>query len=257
MHRLQGDLAVAEAAYRGASQCGRDPQPGLALLWLGQGRGDAAAAAIRRAVRATTSPFRRTHLLPAYSEIMLATGDVDEARAASRELDQLAASFGTDLLTATAAHVRGAVELAAGDAQAALGSLRRAGPMWRAIGAPHDAARVRVLIGLACQALGDDEGGRLELDSARAELARLGAAPDLARLDAMARRAPPGRPHGLTPRELEVLRLVAAGKTNRAIAAELRLSEKTVDRHVSNIFVKLDVPSRAAATAFAYQHKLI
>ncbi len=147
--------------------------------------------------------------------------------------------------------------MAEGDAQAALGSLRRAFEAWRQVEAPYEAARVRVLMGMACRAFGDDEGAGLELDGARAVFEQLGAAPDLARIDSFTKGAPSGHPHGLTPRELQVLRLVATGKTNKAIAAELFLSEKTVDRHVSNIFNKLDVPSRAAATAYAYEHKLI
>jgi DNA-binding CsgD family transcriptional regulator len=156
-----------------------------------------------------------------------------------------------------AAQARGAVELAEGNAQAALGSLRRAWQVWEQVEAPHLAAQLRVLIGLACRSLGDEDGSRLELDAARAVFEELEAAPDLARLDALMAGASPGRAHGLTRRELEVLRLVAAGKTNKAIAASLFLSEKTVDRHVSNIFTKLDVPSRAAATAYAYEHKLV
>ena len=188
---------------------------------------------------------------------MLAADDIQEARGACRELEEIAESFDTGVLGAMAAHARGAVELAEGDAHAALGSLRRAFEVWQQIEAPYEAARVRVLVGLACRALGDDDGGGLELDAARAVFEQLGAAPDLARIDALTRGAPSGHPHGLTPRELQVLRLVAAGKTNKAIAAELFLSEKTIDRHVSNIFTKLDVPSRAAATAYAYEHKLI
>ena len=236
---------------------GWEPQPGLALLRMAQGRTDAAAAAIRRVVSATTDRLQRTRLLPAYVEIMLAAGDIQEARSACRELEEIAESFDTDVLGAMAAHARGAVELAEGDAQAALGSLRRAFEVWQQVEAPYVAARVRVLMGLACRALGDDEGAGLELDAARAVFEQLGAAPDLARLDSLATRRTVGHPHGLTPRELQVLRLVAAGKTNKAIAAELFLSERTVDRHVSNIFTKLDVPSRAAATAYAYEHKLL
>ncbi len=182
---------------------------------------------------------------------------IDAARGACRELATIAESFGTECLGAMAAHARGAVELAEGDARAALGSLRRAFEAWQQVKAPYEAARVRVLVGMACRAFGDDEGAGLELDAARAVFEQLGAAPDLARLDSLTKGAPSGHPHGLTPRQLQVLRLVAAGKTNKAIAAELVLSEKTVDRHVSNIFNKLDVPSRAAATAYAYEHKLI
>ncbi len=258
VHRLRGEHAAAEEAYRSASRWGSDPQPGLALLRMAQGRTGASAAAIRRTVSATTGRLQRTRLLPAYVEIMLTVGDVQEARAACRELEETAEGFDAGVLGAMAAHARGAVELAEGDARAALGSLRRAWQVWQQVGAPYVAARVRVLVGLACRALGDDDGARLELDAARAVFEELGAAPDLARIDSLTRDAPPGRrPHGLTPRELQVLRLVAAGKTNKAIAAELFLSERTVDRHVSNIFTKLDVPSRAAATAYAYEHRLV
>jgi DNA-binding CsgD family transcriptional regulator len=226
-------------------------------LRVAQGRTDAAAAAIRSALSATTDRFQRTRLLPAYIEIMLAAGDVEEARGACRELEETAGSIDTEVLGAMIAQACGAVDLAEGDARAALGSLRRAFEVWQRIEAPYLVARVRMLAGLACRALGDEEGARLEMDAARALFERLGATPDLAQIDALSRDAPPGQRHGLTPRELQVLRLVAAGKTNKAIAAELCLSEKTVDRHVSNILTKLDVPSRAAATAFAYQHKLI
>ena len=236
---------------------GYDPHPGLALLRLTKGRADAAASAIRRALSATTDPLQRTRLLPAYVEIMVSAGDFEDARSACRELASIARSFETGALGAMAAHARGAVELAEGDAQAALGSLRHAFEAWQQVGAPYEATRVRVLVALACREFGDDEGARLELEAARAVFERLGAAPDLARIDSLAKGTSPGHPHGLTPRELQVLLLVAAGKTNKAIAAELFLSEKTVDRHVSNIFNKLDVPSRAAATAYAYKHKLI
>ena len=257
VHRLRGKFSAAEEAYRHASQQGDEPQPGLALLRMAQGRTDAAAAAIRRVVSATTDRLQRTRLLPAQVEIMLTAGDIEDARDACRELATIAESFDTDVLGAMAAHARGAVELVEGDARAALGSLRRAFEAWRLAEVPYEAARVRVLAGLACRALGDDEGAELELSAASAVFQRLGAAPDLARIAALTKGAASGHPHGLTPRELQVLRLVAAGKTNKAIAAELFLSEKTVDRHVSNFFNKLDVPSRAAATAYAYEHKLI
>jgi DNA-binding CsgD family transcriptional regulator len=257
VHRLRGEFAVAADSYRSASQLGWEPQPGLALLRLAQGRTDAAATAIRRVVSATKDRLQRTRLLPAYIEIMLAVGDIPEARGACRELEEIAKSFDTDVLGAMAAHARGAVELAEDDAQAALGSLRRAWQVWQQIEAPYMAARVRVLMGLTCRALGDDEGAGLELDAARAVFEQLGAAPDLARIDSLTQGAEAGHRGGLTPRELQVLRLVSAGKTNKAIAVELSLSEKTVDRHLSNILTKLNVPSRAAATSYAYKHKLI
>ncbi|MGH8543805.1 MAG: helix-turn-helix transcriptional regulator [Gammaproteobacteria bacterium] len=257
VHRLRGEFAAAEEAYRSASQWGWDPQPGLALLRLVQERTDAAAAAIRRVVSATTHRLQRSRLLPAYVEIMLAVGDIEEARGASSELEEIAESFGADVLNAMAAHARGAVKLAEGDAQMAFVLLRRAWRTWRQVEAPYMAARVRVLLALACRALGDNDGGELELDAAKAVFEGLGAGPDLARTHALAQGASTDHHHGLTPRELQVLRLVAAGKTNKAIATELFLSDRTIDRHVSNIFTKLDVPSRAAATAYAYAHKLI
>jgi DNA-binding CsgD family transcriptional regulator len=257
VHRLKGEFAAAEEAYRSASHLGLEPQPGLALLRLVQGRTDAAAAAVRRTASATTDRLKRMSLLPAYVEIILAAGDVQDARNACRELEEIAQSFDTGVPGAIAAQARGAVELAEGDSQAALGSLRHAFEVWQRIEAPYAAARVRVLIGLACRALGDEDGAGLEIDAARSVFERLGATPDLARIDSLLKGAPCGHAHRLTPRELQVLRLVATGETNKAIASKLSLSEKTIDRHVSNIFAKLDVPSRTAAAAFAYQHKLI
>lgn len=257
VQRLQGEFAAAEEAYRNASRFGLEPQPGLALLRLAQGRAEAAAAAIRRAAGATADPLKRMSLLPGYTEIVLAAGDVQDARNACRELEEIARSFDTGVPGAIAAQARGSVELAEGDARAALVSLRRAFEVWQRIEAPYAIARVRVLIGLACRALGDEDSAGLEIDAARAVFERLGATPDLARIDSLLKRCPCGHAHRLTPRELQVLRLVAAGATNKAIAGKLSLSGKTIDRHVSNIFAKLDVPSRTAATAFAYRHKLI
>ena len=262
VHRLRGEFDEAEAAYRSASRFGVEPQPGLALLRLAQGDRDAAVSAIRRMIAATGDPLPRTRFLPAYVEIMLAAGDLDEARSASRELDDTAARFDTSVLRAIVGHARGAVELAAGNASAALDPARRAFQIWQQLGAPYLAARLRVLLAQACVALGDVEGARLELESAREVFEQLGARPDLVAVDAIEAGLTPDQArstpqHGLTERELQVLRLVASGKTNKSIARELALSEKTVDRHVSNIFMKLDVPSRAAATAFAYEHRLI
>jgi ATP/maltotriose-dependent transcriptional regulator MalT len=257
LHRLRGELEAADEAYRTASRLGREPQPGLALLRLAQGRTDAASAAIRRLVSATTDPLQRAKLLPAHVEIMLAVGDLDEARSACRALEEIAATFDTEVLRALAAQARGAVEVAERDAQAALGALRRAFELWQRVEAPYEAARVRVLMALACRSLGDDEAGDLELGAARAVFERLGAAQDVARVDSLRNRSTSTHRPPLTRRELQVLRLVAAGKTNKAIAAELFLSERTIDRHVSNIFRKLNVPSRAAATAHAYDRNLL
>jgi DNA-binding CsgD family transcriptional regulator len=254
--RVVGDFTAAEDAYRQASRWGLEPQPGLALLRLAQGRTDAAEAAIRRVVAETSETLGRAKLLPAQVEIMLAVGDVPAARHAADELTGIAERYATPALRAMAGHAHGAVLLAEGDAGAAVVALRGAWRTWRELEAPYEAARVRVLVGLGCRAMGDEEAAAMELDAACGVLAQLGAAPDLARL-ATLDRSDAAEGHGLTARELQVLRLVAAGNTNHAIATELVLAEKTVDRHVSNIYTKLGVSSRAAATAYAYQHRLL
>jgi DNA-binding NarL/FixJ family response regulator len=253
VHRLRGEFADAEEAYRQASQWGWEPQPGLALMRVAQGQAATAAAAMRRVMCATKGRTQRARLLPAYIEVMLAIEALDEARNACRELEEIAQRFGSSVLEAMAAQARGAISLTQGDAAAALGSLRAAWRGWQEAQAPYPAARVRLLIARACRVLGDEDGAKLELAAARAAFQQLGAAPDVAHIESFGE----ARFHGLTPRELQVLRLVATGKTNKAIAGELSLSEKTVDRHLSNIFAKLDVPSRAAATAYAYQHRLM
>jgi DNA-binding NarL/FixJ family response regulator len=254
--RLQGALAAAEDAYREASRLGCEPQPGLALLRLAQGQGDTAAAAIRRAAAETTDRLGRPRLLPAVVEIMLAGGNVDEARTACDELEQIAAANETVALAAMAAEARGAVELADGDPRAALVLLRRAWQAWEDFDTPYEAARVRVLLALACRALGDEDSAALELQAAREAFAELGAGPDLARAESLLP-VVSARTHGLTPRELEVLRLVAAGNSNREIASELVISEHTVARHLQNIYAKLGVASRTAASAFAFEHGLV
>jgi DNA-binding CsgD family transcriptional regulator len=251
--RLQGEFAAAEQAYREASAFGWEPQPGLAQLRLAQGRADAAAAAIRRAEAATTVALERARLLPAFVEIMVAVGEVESARRACRELEELAGVYESAMLAALVAHAEGAVHLADGDAPAALVALRRAGETWLALEAPYEIARTRVLVGEACRLLGDEEAAVLEHEAARGIFERLGAKPDLARFEAPST----GEAHGLSRRELEVLRLVAAGKSNREVAATLVISEHTVARHVQNIFAKLGLSSRAAATAFAFEHDLV
>jgi DNA-binding CsgD family transcriptional regulator len=199
----------------------------------------------------------RSRLLPAFVEVMCASGDVDAARAAADELSQLADELGAPLLRALATQARGAVLLGEGDAAGALAALREAWSVWQQLEAPYEAARTRMLIGLACRRLGDDEAVAMELDAAQWAFGQLGAAPDLARAQELTRSAVAAPAHGLTARELEVLRLVATGKTNRTIAADLFVSEKTVARHISNIFFKLGLSSRAAATAYAYEHDLL
>jgi len=257
IYRLRGEFARAEEAYRSSSQSGGDAQPGLALLRLAQGQDEAAESGIRRAAGAATSQTSRMRLLPAYVEIMLALGKTSDARAASAEIEAMAADYNTEIAAAMAGHALGAVRLAEGDFYGALGPLRRAFGVWQQFGAPYLACRLRVLVGQVCLALGDDEGADLEFAAARAVFEELGAVPDIARLDALAGQRTSSPSPVLTPRECEVLRLVAGGKTNKAIASLLSLSEETVDRHVSNIFTKIDVHSRSAATAYAYEHKLV
>jgi ATP/maltotriose-dependent transcriptional regulator MalT len=254
VHRLRGAFADAEDAYRRAREYGREPQPGLALLRLAQGDAPSAAAAVRRVLAETSDPTRRIRLLPAYVEIMLAAGDLDAAGRGADELEKAAHAHEVGLLRTIAAQARGAVALAAGDAEAALPELRRAWRVWEEMQAPYEAARVRVLIGAACRVLGDQDAAELELAAARSTFGQLGAPSEPERFPAV---GSGGAEHGLTARELQVLRLVAEGRTNRAIAQALVVSERTVDRHVSNILAKLRVPSRVAATAYAYEHRLL
>jgi ATP/maltotriose-dependent transcriptional regulator MalT len=256
VHRLRGDFTAAEEAYQNASRHGYEPQPGLALLRTAQGRTDAACASIQRALDSATDRLRRARLLAAYIEIMVAAGDIQNAERACQELEETATAIDTDALRAMAAHWRGAVELRRGNAAAALNPLRRAFTAWQQLDAPYAAARVRVLIGLACRSISDAESAGLEFTAARSVFRELGAAYDLAALDPLENDGTSASRHGLTTRECQVLRLIAAGKTNKAIAHELSLSERTIDRHVSNILTKLDVPSRAAATAYACTQKL-
>jgi DNA-binding NarL/FixJ family response regulator len=256
LHRLQGEFAAAEDSYRDASRAGWEPQPGLALLRLAEGGRDAAAAAIRRVAGETTQPLKLAALLPAYVEIMLAVGEIAEARDACSRLEAIAERYESAMLDAMVAHARGAVALADGDGRAALVELRPALLAWQGLDAPYEAGRARVLVGLACRAVGDEEAAALELEAARGTFEDLGAAPDLAHVESLTRPGPLDT-HGLTSRELEVLRLVAAGNSNRAIAAALVISEHTVARHLQNIFAKLGVSSRTAAGAFAFEHDLV
>ncbi|WP_208543992.1 LuxR family transcriptional regulator [Nocardioides seonyuensis] len=252
--RLRGDLEGADAAYQRAADLGLDPQPGLALLWLASGRSTAALAAVDRLLGAPAGPVQRCRLLPAAIEVLLASGDVDRARPLAQELSDVAASLGARVLSAAAARAMGAVELAAGDPAGALPYLRKAHQLYAQATAPYDAAVARLLAARCLLAQGDDSSAERELTAARAVFRRLGATPmaDLASILL----APAALPGGLTAREAEVLRLVAAGRSNPQVAAELVLSEKTVARHLSNIFGKLDVGSRTAAAAYAYEHGL-
>jgi DNA-binding NarL/FixJ family response regulator len=253
IHRLRGNFDQAEVAYQEASRWGFVPQPGTSLMRLAQGRRDAAVAGIRRSVAETTEPLARAELLAAYVEITLAAGDSEAARTAARELERIAAQRDNDVLDAMSAQAHGAVSLDAGAVSRALVAFRRALSVWQSLEAPYEVAKLRVRLAAACSAFGDDEAAQLELQAAREGFAALGAAPDLAAITS----GEPAVAHGLSEREVEVLRLIAAGKGNREIATVLVISEHTVARHVQNIFAKLDVASRTAAAAFAFEHDLI
>ncbi len=253
--RHRGDLAGADAAYARAADHGFDPQPGLALLFLARGQKDAALAAVERLLGEPGGPVQRCRILPAAVDVLLACGRVDLAREVSAELDAVAAGLGSEWLEAAAAHARGAIELTDGDPAGSLPYLRRAQQQWARTDDPYGRARARMLAGRALAAVGDSASGRRELEAARGLFRRLGAEPAADEVDALL--APASLPAGLTAREAEVLRLVASGRSNAQIAADLVLSEKTVARHLSNIFGKLDVGSRTAATAYAFEHGLV
>lgn len=255
--RLRGAFAEAEAAYERANEFGYEPQPGMALLRFAQGDRASADASIRRLLVETEGPIARARLLDAYVEIVLAGGDVSAARIAGDELATTASALGSALLRAQASRAVGAAHLAAGEPGDALTHLRRAQRDWAELEATYEAARTRVLIAAACKQLDDVDGEAMELRAARGAFALLNAAPDLKALEVAPTSAARELPGGLTVREVEILALVAGGKTNRAIAQDLLVSEKTVASHVSHILTKLGVPSRAAATAYAYDHGLI
>jgi DNA-binding CsgD family transcriptional regulator len=252
--RIRGDYSGAEDAYRRATEFGYEPQPGLALLWLARGRTSAAVAAIRRLLDEPLGPAGRCRLLPGAVDVLLGAGAVDEAPALTDELAGLAMSFGIATTRASASFARGSVHLARGDGSAAIAELRAAQRTWSDLDAPHEVARCRFLAGKAMLGLGDTQSATAELESARRTFHDLRALPEEQATTALTRPATPG---GLTPREIEVLRLVADGMSTPTIAASLTLSHKTVERHLANIFVKLGVSSRTAAARFAIDHDLV
>jgi DNA-binding CsgD family transcriptional regulator len=257
IHRLRGEFTKAEAAYTRANERGRKPQPGLSQLRLAQGHVEDAAASIRSVLLDTRAQTARTRMLAAAVEILLAAGDCEHARAVAAELSEIAHATGAALLAAASAHATGAVLLAEGDSAGASTALRQAWERWRELEMPYDEAQTCLLLATVCERRGDEDGRRLELDSARKVFKRLNAEACLARLEKLSTRGTSDAMGPLSEREGQVVRLLAAGKTNREIAEALFISEKTVARHVSNIFDKLGVSSRAGATAWAYQRNLI
>ncbi len=251
---ILGDFEAAEACYQRAASFGHEPQPGLTLLWLARGRSAAALAAVRRLLAEPRDPVHRSQILPAAAEVLAAVGESVEATAAAEELVRIAEAFGCSALHALATAALGHARLASDDAAAAIASLRQAIQAWQRLDAPYEVARCQLLMGRALRSLGDEESATGELLAARRTFGRLGAAP--AEREA-ARLLTRGQPWGLTEREVEVLRLVASGRSNPEIASALILSEKTVARHLSNIFTKLNVGTRTAAAAFAYEHHLL
>ena len=253
--RITGENDAAEAAYTEAATYGHPAQPGRALLWLARGRSHAASAAIHRVVAEVQDPVHRSQLLPTAVDVLVTVGELEEAASLADQLGGFGSAFGCSALQAAGEYARASVALARADAEDALAAARGAADAWARLSAPYEVARCRVLMGRALRLIGDAESAVAELAEARRALARLGAAPaehEVAVLLGDAR-----VPGGLSPRELEVLRLVAAGKSNPEIAAALVLSGKTVSRHLSNIFAKLDVGSRTAAAAFAFEHHLV
>jgi ATP/maltotriose-dependent transcriptional regulator MalT len=257
MHRLRGEFEQAELAYREATRWERTPRPGLAQLRLAQGQVAAAYAAIQHAAEEVEEPSPRSQILDAYVEIALASGDVNGARAASEELSEIAARLKAELLHSQAARAQGAVLLAEQESKAAIAKLRRALSSFLQLETPYEAAKTQVLLGRAYREQGNRDSAESEWHGAREIFRKLGAAPDLARLEAFIQKKQDKTNGLLTTREVEVIQLIASGSTNREIAGRLKISEKTVARHVSNIFNKLDISSRAAATAYAYQHGLV
>ncbi len=256
IRRRIGDLDGAEDAFRTAERLSGQPQSGLALLRLAQGNVDAAVAVIARALEEITwDRLGRARLLPARVQIAIAADDLPGAAAALEELDSIAADFSSPAMVAAALSARGRLQLASDD-RSACATLRQAADHWSELGVPHELATARMLQGAACRQAGDLDGASASFEAAGALFEHLGAGLDIRDLRDISSLVTE-LPAGLTGREVEVLRLVASGKTNKEIAAKLSLSDKTVARHLSNIFTKIDVTTRSAATAFAFAHHIV
>lgn len=249
VRRMRGDLAGATAAYAHAHAHGKDPQPGLALVWVAEGKAAAAVDALAASADQHTDLLAKTRLWDALVQAAVAAGDLRRAAAAADALDGAAAMYASPGLLGAAAESRGRVSLATGDIAAAVDSLRAACRRWHDLEAPYRVAQTRVALADALARSGDEHGAALERATAAAALERLGvmAAPS----------RPVALPAGITPREAEVLALVALGSTNREVAEALVLSERTVARHLANLYTKLGVTTRTAAAAYAHRHGLV
>lgn len=257
LYRLQGRYSKAEKAYRQANERGRNPHPGLALMRLTQGKTEAAKKAILQVENEAQDRIKRSRILPAFIEIMLAANEKGLAKDKADELTDIAEALDAPYLKALACCAEGQVLLANENSRNALKKLRKSRSLLKGIRASYESAQTQVLIGLACRQLGDEDTADMELDTARRIFQQLGAIPDKEKTESLLNKNPSTKFHGLTPRELEVLQILATGKTNKEIAGKLFISERTVDRHVSNILGKLNLGSRSAATAYAYEHELI
>ncbi|NND07957.1 MAG: hypothetical protein HKN87_16380 [Saprospiraceae bacterium] len=255
--RLLGDFKKAEDSYLEASKWGRKPQPGLALLRLAQGHDYAADASIRNTLKETNETIGRAELLPAFVQIMIAVNHTEEAEKACKELGNIAKQFDKPYLHATYAYCKGMAFLAEGNVLSALEHLQSAMKLWKMLQLPYESACTRELRGLVYRELNDKDNSDVEFAAAKWIFEKLNALPDLARIDRLLIRERHHKTYGLTLRELQVLGQLISGKTNRSMADELFISERTVDRHVSNIFKKLDVSSRVEATAFAIKNKIL
>jgi DNA-binding CsgD family transcriptional regulator len=257
VHRLRGAFEAAEEAYRRANEKAFVMQPGWALLMLARGEAEAAVAAIQRSHAAASKEVTRCRVLPAYVEIMLAAGNTEAAEAGHEELAQIAETLDSPLLRGIALRCKGAVLLAQGHAADALATFGGVWEHWSALEVPYESARLRLLSAQASKQAGDDHTATSEFDAAKRAFEQLGATHDLEMLEALSGSTRAETPGGLSPREVQILSLVAKGRSNREIASELVISERTVARHMSNIFTKLDVPSRTAASAFAFENNLV
>ncbi|MFV2143885.1 helix-turn-helix domain-containing protein [Isoptericola sp. G70] len=255
LHRLRGELDLAETAYRAARALGREPLPGSALLHLERGSTATAAASLDAALAGVRAPLDRAPLLAARIEVALCQDDRGRLDALVDELNDIADHHGSPGWQAEACRWRGSVQAAYGHHPAALPVLREARDRWQQIDAPREVARTRVEIARSLEALGDGDTAREEYELAATTFAELGAGRELQHLVAQRRRR--RAPEELSPRETEVLAVVAEGGTNRDVGAHLHISERTVARHLANTYLKLGVSSRTAAVAWARDHGVV